>query len=203
MLTGLILAGGPQRRMKEACKPLLEFGGECLLQRQVREMRSICSEVIVAAEDPRPLLRIVDRDVRIITDYYPGKGPLGGMHAGLSLARNRAVWVVGCGMPFLSARAALLLLGLQQGRFDAAVPVICGIPSPLHGIYDKDCAEEALALIERGERQMIGLLKELAWVEAYDYMFEGKGIDTLFVQNIRTWEQYQDLLKRAGLQLMK
>lgn len=189
--------------MNEACKPLLVFGNECLLQRQIREMRSVCSEVIVAAEDPRPLLRIVDTEVRIITDYYPGKGPLGGMHAGLSLARNKAVWVVGCGMPFLSARAALLLHGLQQGGFDAAVPVIGGIPSPLHGVYDRNCAEGALALIERGERQMIGLLKELAWIEAYDYMFEGKGMDTHFVQNIRTWNQYQDLLKLAGLELMK
>lgn len=189
--------------MNEACKPLLVFGGECLLQRQVREMRSICSEVIVAAEDPRPFLRIVDRDVRIITDYYPGKGPLGGMHAGLSLARNKAVWVVGCGMPFLSARAALLLHGLLQGGFDAAIPVIGGVPSPLHGVYDKSCAEEAMAIIERGERQMIGLLKELAWIEAREDDFKSKEIDTLFVHNIRTWNQYLDALRLAGLELLK
>ncbi|AJY75394.1 molybdenum cofactor guanylyltransferase [Paenibacillus beijingensis] len=197
MMTGLILAGGPSKRMNGKRKALLPFGGEILLQRQIRELRKSCAEIIVAAEDPKPYLRLVDTDVRIITDYYHGKGPLGGMHAGLSLARHDSVWVVGCGMPFISARAAVLLDQLRTCGAEAAIPLIEGREYPLHGVYGKSCARQALALMERGERHVSALMPALRWIKADETFLLEAGIDPLFTMNIVTDEQYEHALQFA------
>ena len=52
MLTGAILAGGDNRRMNGEAKALLTFGAEKLIQRQIRQMREICSEMIVVTNHP-------------------------------------------------------------------------------------------------------------------------------------------------------
>ena len=123
MLTGVILAGGANRRMKGESKALLPFGGQPLVVRQVDRMRILCDEVIVVTNDPRPYLPILDRSVRIITDFFAGHGPLGGMHAALSLAKHTSVWVVGCDMPFVSSKAAELLWNRKRDGFEAVVPL--------------------------------------------------------------------------------
>lgn len=67
MLTGIILAGGDHQRMEGENKALLPIYGELLIQRQIREMESICDEIIIVTNDPKPFLRVVDVSVRIIT----------------------------------------------------------------------------------------------------------------------------------------
>jgi len=198
MLTGLILAGEPDKRMGGRRESLLPFGGEPLLARQVREMRRVCAEVVIAADNPRPYLRIVDADVRIISDYYPGKGAIGGMHAGFSLARHDAVWVVGCGMPFLSAAAAELLCGMKEAGADAAVPVIGGKPSPLHAVYDKRCSSQALEAIERGDRRAEGLLRALNWSPVDESLFVAAGIEPHFAAAIGSYARYTAMVQALG-----
>jgi molybdenum cofactor guanylyltransferase len=196
MWTGIILAGGPNRRMNGASKALLRFGEETLLQRQVKEMKSVCEEVIVVSNDPKPLLRILDRDVRIITDFYASKGPLVGMHAGFTLASNPHVWAVGCDMPFISARAAEVLREKVTQGCHAAVPMINGGVYPLHAVYNRACVEQVIKLIERGETSASSLLKEVYWGEVTDSAFINRGIDLKFIKNINTSTDYQDLLKQ-------
>src|SRR5690242_19745844 len=95
-LTGVILAGGKNGRMGGSHKALLPFRNEKLVHRQIRILKEICKEIIVVTNEPRTFLPIIDSGVRIITDFYENKGPLGGMHAALSLASHTNVWMVGC-----------------------------------------------------------------------------------------------------------
>ncbi|UUZ85016.1 molybdenum cofactor guanylyltransferase [Paenibacillus sp. P26] len=175
MLTGLILAGGFNRRMDGKSKALLPFGGEPLILRQIGEMRRICKEVIVVVRDPKPPLRVVDQEVRIITDYIPGKGPLSGMHAGFSLSRCPNIWVVGEGMPFLSAQAAELLLEVKSEETDAVLPQLGGKIHLLHGVYDKRCADKAKALLKKGEMPEQALLRKMAWRAVPESLFLERG----------------------------
>ncbi|TXK76596.1 molybdenum cofactor guanylyltransferase [Paenibacillus sp. N3.4] len=151
MLSGVILAGGENRRMRGELKALLPFGGKPLIARQIDIMREICDEIIVVTNEPKPYLSVVDRSVRIITDFYVGQGPLGGMHAALSLAKHASIWVVGCDMPFISSKAAQLLLQRKLDGFEAVVPLVAGQMYPLHGIYDQACASHIGPLLQLGE----------------------------------------------------
>ncbi|MDQ1909913.1 molybdenum cofactor guanylyltransferase [Paenibacillus sp. GD4] len=194
MMSGLILAGGRNRGTNGEHKAFLVLDNMTFVERQIREMKKICKEIIIVTNDPIPFLRKVDRGVRIITDYFPGKGPLSGMHAGLTLAQHPNVWVVGCDMPYISAKAAELLIERKQDGFEAVIPWVNHSAYPLHGVYDRSCAAAIGQLLEKDEVAVSALLKQLFWCELQQSAFEEKGIDTRFVAAIKTTEEYEKLL---------
>ncbi|PWV98445.1 molybdenum cofactor guanylyltransferase [Paenibacillus cellulosilyticus] len=194
-LSGVILAGGQSRRMGGSPKALLTVQHEKMVQRQMRILKQLCSEVILVTNEPKTYLPFVDSDVRIITDYYAGQGPLAGMHAGLSLARHEDVWIVGCDMPYLSTQAAMLMLGRKRERgSDAVVPSIEGKIHPLHGIYDKRCVDRISSMLNQDQRRVNAFLERIAFESIHEWTFERLGIDTRFVFNMNTPEQYEQLL---------
>lgn len=198
MITGAILAGGQNRRMEGKMKALLPFSGELLIERQIAQMKTVCEEMIVVTNQPSLFLPVLDRSIRIITDYFPSKGPLSGMHAALSLARYPDVWVVGCDMPFVSAEAAQVMWEMKKAaKCDAVVPVIDGKTHPLHGIYSKNCADAISALLLSGEYRVMEMLRMIYWQEAADPDFTEKGIDLNFVTNVNNPEEYDKALKNA------
>jgi molybdopterin-guanine dinucleotide biosynthesis protein A len=196
MMTGVILAGGHNRTIRGKPKALLPFGTETLVERELRLMRPVCSELIVVTNDPQPFLRLLEPDVRIITDFVPNRGPLAGMHAGLSLARNRDVWIVGGHMPFVSAKAAAMLQKKKQEGHSAALPWVQGGVYPLHGVYDRSCADKTWSLLQDGEPTLARLLKEMSWVGIRDEELKAEAVEPNFVASFNTEELYEQLLQK-------
>ncbi|MFD2328479.1 molybdenum cofactor guanylyltransferase [Cohnella sp. GCM10020058] len=163
-VTGAILAGGTKAMFGGTLKALLPIQEEAMIVRQVREMRKLCKEIIVVTDTPKPFFDVLDSSVRIITDYYPGRGPLGGMHSALRLARNPLVWIVGSDMPFVSAEEARrLMTGFSDG-VQAVIPIACERPVPLHGLYDSRCSETVAALLTAGGESLESLLGRVPWL---------------------------------------
>lgn len=162
-VTGAILVGGPNAELSGTLKSLLPIGGEPLIQRQIREMRALCSEVIVVTNTPKPFYGVIDSSVRLITDFFPDCGPLGGIHAALHLARHKDVWIAGGNMPLLSAEAAKRLLSRRDDSCSAAVPIVRGRPLPLHALYDKKCAENAARMLSNGQTRLESFLEGIVW----------------------------------------
>jgi len=194
MLSGLILAGGRNRGTNGTNKAFLVLDNVTLIARQIAEMRKCCKDITVVTNDPTPFLKSVDRDIRIITDYLPGKGPVSGMHAGLTLARHPNVWVVDCGMPFISAKAAELMLERKEDGFEAVFPWIQQRAYPLNGVYDRSCSTVMGEMLEQDHASMEMLLKKLLWLELRESEFAEKGIDRRFVHSIQTTEDYEKLI---------
>lgn len=201
MLTGIILAGGQNRRMGGQHKALLTFNGEPLISRQVRLMKSVCSELIVVTNDPKRFLPVVDRSVRIITDFYPGKGPLSGMHAAFSLAKHKLAWVVGCDMPFVSAAAALQLVEeIERSCIDAAVPCLEGRLHPLHAVYRTSCAASIAELLDAETYRVTELLSRIRCKPIDENAFAERGIEQNFAVNTNTPEEFAEAqqMERKG-----
>ncbi|WP_108994655.1 molybdenum cofactor guanylyltransferase [Paenibacillus agaridevorans] len=193
MLSGVILAGGHHRRMKGENRAFLLLEGRTLLERQISAMRTCCNEITIVANDPQPFLRAVDRDIRIITDYYTDKGVLSGMHAGLALAQNQNVWVVGCHMPFPSADAAMLLQAYKTDHVDAVIPWVDKGAFPLHGIYDRSCARRIGEQLNEGDSYLSRFLNRLNWIELSETAFLEKGVGCHFTKTIHSPEDYYSL----------
>lgn len=197
MMSGVILAGGNHPHMNGRNRAFLEVEGEMMLHRQIREMQACCSEITIVTNDPQPFLRVVDRDIRIITDYFIGHGLLSGMHAGLALAKHRHVWLLGCHMPFPSAAAAMLLLSQLQEGSDAVIPWVKGKAVPLHGVYDRASAEPIEKLLKGGYSSKSALLSQLRWQKGSEWLWNEHAIDSGFVQSIQTMEDYERIVRSA------
>lgn len=196
-LTGIILAGGDHSRMKGKNRSLLPIAGELLIQRQIREMSGVCDEIIVVTNDPRPYLNVLDSSVRIITDYLRGKGMLGGMHAGLTLATHSTAWVVGCDMPLISAAAASFMQRWKDDfQFEAVIPKIGGRLVMLHGIYDRSAAKALQQLLNTGDWRPEQLLHFLRWSELGEQELEMVGLPVSFNAAIKTEEDYKRWLTK-------
>ncbi|RIX50483.1 molybdenum cofactor guanylyltransferase [Paenibacillus nanensis] len=192
MLSGVILAGGAHRGMKGDNRAFLVVDGQTLIERQIREMKTCCSEITIVTNEPQLFLKTVDRDIRIITDYYAGKGLLSGMHAGLALAKNRHVWLLGCHLPSPSAQAAKLQLSYMQEGTDAVLPFIKETVYPLHGIYDRSNAERIGRLLDGGITDVSLFLRQINRTQLAESHFEEQGINREFVRSIHTQGDFRN-----------
>lgn len=191
-VTAVILAGGRGRRMGGRNKALLPLGGEAIIARQIRTMLPVVDEIIVVSNDKdlNDFLQAYD-SVRVIPDHYVGEGPLAGFQAGLAAASYSMVWIMGCDQPFLEVSAARFLMDrMENGAFEAALPVIGGRPQPLHAIYLKQTGTKAEALLTSGERRFLALLDNLRWCGIEEQEFLENGLSLRFAEDVDTPEQY-------------
>jgi molybdopterin-guanine dinucleotide biosynthesis protein A len=204
MITGIILAGGLNRRMGGRHKALLPVQGEAILIRQLTEMSRSCGQIIVVTNKPgtfQPLLAgVTGIDVQCVSDHYPQKGPLSGIHAASRVALATHLWIVGCDMPFISAEAAEAMLKVcRETNVDAIIPEIEGRLHPLHGIYAKGVGTEVELLLKQQSYRLMGLLNHLDWQVVDSAFFVQRGLRTNFAMNINTPEEYEDMLANLPL----
>src|SRR5690554_4484781 len=106
MLTGVILAGGQNRRMNGFHKALLDFQGKPIIEWQIHTMNHLCAEILIVTQHEALFSAYLSDDIRIIPDEIKDRGPLAGMHAALTASSYQQAWIVGCDMPFISVKAA-------------------------------------------------------------------------------------------------
>lgn len=166
-------------------KATLVFRGKPLLLHQIELLRGLgFEEVIVAVGRRRPLP--IPEDVVVVEDRFPGLGPLAGLHAALSAARNPACFVLACDMPFLAAPLAVELLNMEGKPIK-----IClrrGFMEPFPGSYAKEIVvqlEERLRQGRLGVQDFIRSVPHAVVPEERVALLDPEGRS--FV-NLNTWE---------------
>jgi molybdopterin-guanine dinucleotide biosynthesis protein A len=153
-MTGVILAGGKNTRMG-LNKAFLKIDGERLIDRIVRIFRELFPEILLITNEP---LAHLDLDVKIASDIFPGKGPLGGIYTGLFYATYSNVFVSACDLPFLNPAFIQDMTGRMEG-YDIVVPRTDAGYYPLHAIYSKRCMPPIRRLIEKDSLKVISFYK--------------------------------------------
>ncbi len=142
-VTCIILAGGRGERLGRD-KVLEIVGDRSLLEHVVSCVTSLSSDIIIVTDAERSGTHFADNPkVKVVTDIYPGKGPLGGIYTGLATSASSYNLVVASDMPFLNQALLRYMIKLSPG-FDVVVPRVGRLVEPLHAVYSKDC----LPLIE-------------------------------------------------------
>jgi molybdopterin-guanine dinucleotide biosynthesis protein A len=138
-------------------KAFLRLEGRPLIAIVADRLCQVAREVIIAADDTKLYAPFADRAV---PDLIPGVGTLGGIHAGLSAARNPLAIVVGCDMPFLNPAVLAWFVG-AVGEADLAILKNGEHFEPLHAVYRKSCLPAITALIRGGERRAYRLHEQV------------------------------------------
>ena len=113
-------------------KAWLPVGDELMLQRVVRVLRTVLSPVVVVAA-PGQDVPDLPADVIVTRDEVEGKGPLGGLSAGLAATADRAdaVYLSACDVPFLKAEFVARMATFLTDDVDIVVPDVGGYQHPL------------------------------------------------------------------------
>ncbi|MCS6860842.1 MAG: molybdenum cofactor guanylyltransferase [Abditibacteriales bacterium] len=137
-MTGVVLAGGKSSRMGRE-KALLRWQGQPLVRRVVEVLQEVFPTVRVVTPSEEVAKAA---GVPSLSDRFPERGPLGGIHAALAAVGD--CFVCATDMPFLKADFIQYLCSLAEG-WDVVVPRVANRPETLHAIYRATC----LTIIER------------------------------------------------------
>ena len=144
----IVLAGGKSLRLGYD-KVLETIGNTSLLERVISRVSLLSSEVIIVTANEPTNLELVDYPkLRILSDIYPGKGPIGGIYTGLAISTSFYNLVVASDMPFLNQNLLHYMIKLSA-NCDLVVPRVGNLVEPLHAVYTKKC----LATIEQMIKQ--------------------------------------------------
>lgn len=151
-LTIAIQAGGESSRMGQD-KALVPFLGTPLIQRVFERIVELGDEILVTTNHPQAFTFL---KARLVSDFLPGHGALGGLYTALSAAKHPLVAVVACDMPFANRR---LLASLRDRLIEtgcaAVIPRSEGGLEPFHAVYHRSaCLPLIKAALETGLRRV-------------------------------------------------
>ena len=135
-ITGVILAGGTNKRFKGSTKANIVIDGATIMTRIIDKIRDIFNEIIIVTNTPGEFYKY--SKCKIICDIIKNKGPLGGIHAALRESENDSVFVFAGDMPYLDKE----LINSQISYYlkndcEVLVPQVNRQIEPLHAIYNK------------------------------------------------------------------
>ncbi len=142
-ITGVILSGGQSRRFGRD-KGLHPFKGKPLVMHALDIIRPLCDEVLISTNKPDSYKKF---QYPMITDSYPGCGPLAGFHSGLSAASHDTVLFLACDTPNVPVRLYHFLLE-NMASYEAIMPLHNNGIETLCAVYKRNSLAKITASLE-------------------------------------------------------
>jgi FdhD protein len=159
-ISGVILAGGESQRMGRD-KSLLPIQGARFIDHIYARLSSLFDEVIIVTNSPE---LYQDLPCRKVPDIYLEQGALAGIHAGLSQVQQPRAFVVGCDMPFVSAKIVSKICAHAE-RGDLILPHSSHGHEPLHALYDKSCLSAIEEVLKAGHKRIMKFFSQVRIVK--------------------------------------
>lgn len=151
-MNAIILAGGKSSRMGSP-KAFLEVGGRQIIQRVLDTVVPLFSKVILVTNNPEAYAYL---GMPMVNDTTKGRGPLGGLEAGLAVSGEGRNFVVACDMPFLDEKiiTALIHQAAMYPETEIMVPKWQRGIEPLHAVYDRRVLQKVKECLSRGDTRI-------------------------------------------------
>ncbi|NOX18383.1 MAG: molybdenum cofactor guanylyltransferase [Chlorobi bacterium] len=147
-ITGIILAGGKSVRMGEN-KSLLKLNGKTAIGRTVDLMKSVFENVLIITNTPEEYSFL---DLPKFKDIYEYKGPLAGIHSGLTHSKTERNFIISCDIPLMKAEMIRYIVDFKTEK-----PItVCradGFIQQLAGRYSKSVLREAEEFLKENETE--------------------------------------------------
>ena len=150
--TGVILSGGLSTRYDGTEKALLRVGGVRILDRIYEIYSELFEEIILVTNDPQKFL---EWDLLIVSDLFPIRSSLTGIHAGLFYMTNPFAFISACDTPFLKKEMIETVIGKIEAQIDIVMPETAAGLEPLCAVYSKCCLNPAQHHLEQEKLKII------------------------------------------------
>lgn len=188
----IILAGGRNSRIQTK-KALLSVGGRPIIERIITRLSPVVEGCLIVTGDPEAF---AFTGAPTTSDRYPGKGPLGGLEAGLAASPGEYNLVAACDLPFVSAELAVHLRQEAEAHpaADAVVPRWEKGREPLFALYRKRAAEALAERLAAGDLRLghLGSAISVREVDVTGWAARhGVDLDRAF-WNVNTWAEWRE-----------
>jgi len=135
-ISGVILAGGSNKRFGGITKANVVIDGETIISRIISTISDLFDEIIIVTNKPEEFQEFIQ--YKMVEDQYLNAGPLGGIHAALKASSEDAIFVFAGDMPFLDKEIISDQINeFSKRQHDVLIPVVDQFIEPLHAIYRK------------------------------------------------------------------
>jgi len=134
--TGVILAGGKNSRFSGKNKALVRIGGKRILDRIYEVFTVLFDKIILVTNDP---VQYMEWDFDIVTDIFPFRSALTGIHTGLFYITTPHAFFLACDIPFIKKELIEILLDGVEPSIDIVIPETSKGVEPLCSVYSKRC----------------------------------------------------------------
>lgn len=156
--TAIVLAGGQSSRMGFD-KQLLRIHERRLMDRIVHNLKKEFKDIIIVTNRPE---LYGDFKETLIKDIFKYKGPLGGIHAGLSITKSQYAFVVACDMPKINMDYIRYMKDkLDQEHSLGCVTQYGDWIEPFSAFYSVDLVQSIEKYLRTSRRSINGLIKDL------------------------------------------
>jgi molybdenum cofactor guanylyltransferase len=195
--TGVILSGGLSTRFNGTNKAFIKVGGIRILDRLYRIFADLFEEIILVTNDPG---QFMDWDVTLVTDIFPVRSSLTGIHAGLFYMRNPFGFFTACDTPFLKKDLVEVLLENIAGNVDIIIPETAAGLEPLCAVYSKRCLNAAEQHIKQNKFKIQRALARHRWKKIPESKLRPQDPELISFFNINTPEEMaraEEMAQRA------
>ena len=137
-ITGIILAGGENKRLGGENKAFLPLGQNRVFDMVYNLQQKLFDEIVIVTNQP---LDYLEWNAKIVTDLFDYRSSLTGIHAGLSVIGNDYAFICSCDAPFIKKEMVELILERSSPHIDVVVPEVTKGLEPLCALYSKRCVE--------------------------------------------------------------
>jgi len=135
-ISGVILAGGSNKRFGGINKANVVIDGKTIISRIISTISDLFVEIIIVTNKPEEFQEFIQ--YKIVKDQYLNAGPLGGIHAALKASSEDAIFVFAGDMPFLNKGIISDQINeFSKRQHDVLIPEVDQFIEPLHAIYRK------------------------------------------------------------------
>ena len=156
--TGVILAGGLNTRFSGEDKAFFHIGGRTILDSIYDVYQAIFNEIIIVTNSP---LDYISYDAIVVTDIYPTRSSLTGLHAGLYYSSNEYSFFVACDTPFVKKEMVETIINQIESSVDAIVPETSKGLEPFFSVYSKKCIKIIEHQLHQNHLKVRGFLEKV------------------------------------------
>lgn len=192
--TAIILAGGKSSRMGFS-KEFMNFNGRPLMDQLIEQLSKSFEDIIVVTKHPD--LYTNKENVTTTFDIFEGRGPLGGLHAGLAICKSDFAYLLACDMPYVNKKYIDYLKDNVEEGMEALVAKSGEHIEPFNGFYNVNLFDKIEKALLNHENSMNGFIRKLNKVKYIDMDVVKKFSEDLNIFiNINTRERLMELQYR-------
>ena len=155
-LTGIILAGGQSKRMKQD-KGLLTYKGKKLIEYGILLLNPYVDKIIISTDNPG----YSQFGYPLVPDEYKGIGPIGGLYSALKVSGSPGNLVIPCDMPDLTAEIMEKLIQHKEGQQAVVLGTSGNYRIPTVGFYRISSLKVIENQIKKNDFKLQNLIDEL------------------------------------------